>query len=892
MITYLQKQYLFSSTLLCLGFVLASHSAIAQGLPDESRVTVEFVDIPIDSALILLSAQSGVGISFDPRIIPQENQVSLAANRLMLGLALDNVFVNTDLEYKIVGNQIVVKEEAAPIPVVKYVNISGYFEDVESGERLVYANVADPLGLHGNASNEFGYYSLSLPVGSYELQYSYVGYEEMIIPVNLSRDTVIDVHLQPSTYLNEVVILGEVPKVSKYTEDFTQMPIEVLNGMASLAGEPDIIRMAQSRSGVSSQVDGFGGLQVRGGTADQNLILLDGVPVYNTGHALGLFSIFNSSAIKSAKLIKGGFPARYGGRLSSVLDVRTKEGNKKEIHGDASISPLMIKGTIEGPIVEGKGSFLFSARRTIVDPWLKPLSRYQFERNNEDGQINFFFYDINAKVNFEIGSKNQVFLSLYTGKDKYANTVTGSLDTNQGIIEELDETDVSWGNNIGTLRWTSNFSKKLFGHASFSLTGFQFDNFDFTRTITRRNNIEVAKGYTSRLFSSDIEDAILAYDLDWYASPNLYIKGGFNLTTHQLIPGSDLSSTIDDNLNSQDLITIEDIKSQGAFDDFEGKELRLYIENEVRFGRQFSANIGAHFSSINVDNNTYRNLQPRLSAQWKFNDKYRVKFGYSVMDQYFHLLSSAGFGLPSDVWLPSTDIIPPERSRQFSISAEGEVYKDIVLRVAAFDKRFSNVTGFAQGASLDISGNTDWQVDVPIGNGTARGVELEIEKRVGRVKGWISYTLSESYRSFEDINDGRPFRASNDRKHLLNIMTLTRINDNMELSLGWTYGSSLPATVPASTDPIVIDGQFIWVPIVPAINNVELPPYHKLDLGFNLYNKYDWGSQKISFGVYNAYARKNPYYIDVVFDESGGNYNNEQISILPFIPYVSLGVSF
>jgi len=262
------------------------------------------------------------------------------------------------------------------------------------------------------------------------------------------------------------------------------------------------------------------------------------------------------------------------------------------------------------------------------------------------------------------------------------------------------------------------------------------------------------------------------------------------------------------------------------------------------------------------------------------------------MDQYFHLLSSAGLGLPSDVWLPSTDIIPPERSRQFSIAAEGEVVDNIIVRIAAYDKTLYNITGFAQGASLDVSGNTDWQVDVPIGDGKARGIELEVEKRVGRVKGWISYTLSESNRSFDQINGGRPFRSSNDRKHLFNIITLTSINDNMELSLGWTYGSSLPATVPASTDPIIVDGKFIWVPIVPAINNVELPPYHKLDLGFNIYNKYDWGSQKISFGVYNAYARKNPYYIDVVFDESGGNYNNEQISILPFIPYVSFGVSF
>ncbi len=880
-------------TVVLIGVFLFNTDAaiLAQGQPDETRVTVDFANIPLDSALLVLSAKSGVGISFDPRIIPEAKRVSLSANRLMLGLALDNVFVNTEIYYKIVGNQIIV-EKTAPPPVSKLVTVSGYLYDKASGEKLVYANIANSTATYGISSNEFGYYSMTFPVGNYELNYSYVGYESVDVYANLFQDTIINVLLTSSTYLNEVFILGSVPKVSKKTEDFTTMPIELLNGITSLGGEPDIIRMAQMRAGVSSQVDGFGGLQVRGGGVDQNLVLLDGVPVYNTGHALGLFSIFNSSAIKSAKLIKGGFPARYGGRLSSIFDVRTKEGNNQELHGNVSISPLMIKGTIEGPIVKGKSSFLFSARRTIIDPWLKPLSRYQFERNNEDGQINFFFYDINAKVNFQLDDKNQIFLSLYNGKDRYANQVSGTLDTDAGNIDEFDQTDVTWGNQIATLRWTSNFTKKLFGHASASITGFDFDNFNFNRTIIRDGAEPLSKGYTSRLFSSDIRDFILGYDLDWFASSNYYVKAGFNYTNHKLTPGSDFSTTRDNLLDENDLITIQDVKDRGAFESFTGSEIRAYVENEIRIGHQLSANLGLHFSSITVANNSYVKLQPRISAKWKFNEKYSFKVGYSKMDQYFHLLSSAGLGLPSDVWLPSTDVIPPEESEQFSISFDAEIAKEFSLKVSAYDKTYNNITGFAQGASLDISGNVDWQSDVPIGKGYARGIEIELEKRVGRIRGWIAYTHAKSMRSFEDIERGREFRARNDRRHLFNIMTLTQLNDNLELSVGWTYGSSLPATVPASTDPIVIDGQFIWVPIVPTINNVDLPPYHKMDVGVNLYNKYSWGSQKLSFGVYNVYARKNPYYIDVVFDETGGTYNNEQISILPFIPYIGLGLSF
>ena len=736
-------------------------------------------------------------------------------------------------------------------------------------------------------------FSLTLPIGEYEIQFSYVGYELQTMYLVLEQDSIINVHLQASTHLNEVVIMGEVPKMSRYTEDYDQMPIEFLGGLASLAGEPDIIRMAQMRSGVSSQVDGFGGLNVRGGSTDQNLILLDGVPVYNTGHALGLFSIFNSSVIKSANLIKGGFPSRYGGRLSSVMDVRIKEGNNQQLGGDVAISPLMAKATLEGPIVKGKSSFLLSARRTIVDPWLKPLSRYQFERNDEDGQINFFFYDINGKINFQLGDKNQLYLSAYIGKDRYANQVTGTLLTDSGMnIEEYDQSDVTWGNSIATLRWTTNFNKKMFGHASLSYTAFNFDNFDFSRTIFDPGSTDSSIGYSSRLFSSDIEDYIAAYDLDWYINAKYYLRIGINYTRHKMIPGSDFSATRDDLLDDNNLITINSIKENRTFEPFKGNELRAYVENEVRIGRHFSANIGGHFSSIGVGGSNYVSLQPRLSAQYKI-DRFSLKVGYSEMDQYFHLLSSGGLGLPSDVWLPSTDVISPERSRQFSLSVETPVLRNLVVRLSAFDKKYQNITGNAEGSSLDIRGNIDWQSNIPIGEGSSKGLEFELEKRKGRIKGWISYTLSKSENTFENLYNGVSFRTNNDRRHLVNVISLTQLNDNMEFSLGWTYGSSLVTTVPSSTRPIEINGQIIFVPINPSQpGNLPLPSYHKLDIGINLYNKYNWGSQKVSIGAYNVYARKNPFYVDLVLDPSGKRYLLEKISILPFIPYVSLGLSF
>ena len=879
--------------LVCIGNFGNMSTLSAQITPDERRVTVEFAEIPLDSALLLLSARSGVGISFDPNIIPPGKKVSLAANRLMLGLALDNVFVRSDLFYKIVGNMLIIKRRI-PTPGKDKITINGHLFDSKTGEGLVYANIATSDAQYGNSTNEYGYYSLTFPRGAYMIQFSYVGYEQQTIYADLKNDTIINVNLEARSYLNEVVILGEIPKASKLTEDYDQMPIELLGGIPSLAGEPDLIRMAQMRSGVSSQVDGFGGLLVRGGSTDQNLILLDGVPVYNSGHALGLFSVFNSSVIKSANLIKGGFPARFGGRLSSVMDVRIKEGNNQRISGDVAISPLMSKATLEGPISKGRSSYLISARRTIVDPWLKPLSRYQFERNNEEGQINFFFYDLNGKVNFQIGEKNQIYLSAYVGKDRYANEVMGSFETSSGkTVEELDQSDVVWGNSIGTLRWTSIFNKKMFGHASLSYTRFDFDNFKFNRTIFDPGAPTTSLGYLSRLFSSDIEDYIASYDLDWYISSNYYLRLGINYTRHKMIPGSDFSTTRDDLLDQDNLITIQNIKDNRDFEPFRGNELRAYLENEIRIGRKFSANVGAHFSSINVGGTVYKSLQPRISAQFRLDDRFNLKVGYSEMDQYFHLLSSGGLGLPSDVWLPSTDVIPPEKSQQISISAEAKVTKDVVVTLSGFDKKFSNIIGNSEGAALDIRGSVDWQSEVPSGEGMSRGLEIEIEKRSGKVKGWISYTHSKSENAFPSLYNGQTYRTKNDRRHLFNIVSLTRINDNMEVSMGWTYGSSLVTTVPSSTRPIEIDGNIIYVPVNPSQpGNLQLPSYHKLDVGINLYNRYNWGSQKLSIGAYNVYSRKNPFYIDLVLNDEGTRYLFENISILPFIPYVSLGISF
>ncbi len=863
----------------------------AQQFPDEHIVTLDLVNVPVDSALLLLIKASGVNISYDPAILPQDRKVSLSANYLKLGLALDNVFVRTNLIYKIIGDQLVIVERYIP-PPSELVTLSGRIMDAKTGELLVNASVVTDDYKYAELSNEYGYYSVSVPRNvTYHLSYSYLGYnkiEKSITPVD---DVHLDIHLESNNLLNEIVIVSSTPKISKSSEQFDAIPLDLLSGLPGLAGETDVLRLAQMKAGVTSQADGFGGMMVRGGSVDQNLILFDGVPIYNTGHALGLFSIFNSSAIKSARLIKGGIPARFGGRLSSVFDVHTKEGNNQKMAGELSVSPLMAKAIIEGPFQKGKSSFFLTARRTIIDPWLKPLSKYQLERNNEKGSINLYFYDINVKVNFKLGNRDHLFLSAYMGKDVYENEVESRTELGLGRIrEDFDLIDLNWGNQMATIRWTHEFGSKLFGFANLSLTNYRYESYDFDRTRINPEEADKSVSYSSRLYLSDISDRIGSYQLHWFQGKHYFLRLGASYTDHQLSPGLDISNNVERQLDENDFLSKQSILGNTQYRRFGGSEMRFFVENEIRIGRRLVVNIGAHLSFIEAQDTTFTSLQPRFSAKIGIAKGMTLKIGYTEMDQFFHLLSSGGLGLPNDVWLPSTKSLPPERSRQFSGSLEQRLGQNWILTLRGYKKYYDSVIGFVSGSPFDIREGVDWEGQIPIGTGSASGLEFELQRSGGPISGWLSYTYGNSNRTFKEINNGLPFRAGADRRHILNINLLSQLNKNMDFGLSWTYATPTPVTLPSSQRPVVIDDEIFFFPVYDEVHNGELPAYHKLDANINIYNTYDWGSQKLSFGVYNAYGRRNPYYIDLVREDVG--LGLEQISLIPFLPYVSLAISF
>jgi hypothetical protein len=866
--------------------------AFAQQLPDEVDLDITFSEVSLDSALLLLSTKSGVNITYDPQILPAQIRPSVSTTRMKLGLLLDNVLLNTGLVYRIVGNQLIIIRD----PYLKSKNeitVNGYVQDAISGERLVFASVYTGNLSKGVISNEYGFYSITLPKGEQFLHFSYLGYSKEVLIFDLTKDTALTVELMPDNELNEVVIIEQVPQKYKQVQDTDELPVEMLLGMSSLMGEPDLFHMNLLRAGINAGADGLGGFSVRGGNPDQNLVLMDGVPVYNTGHALGLFSVFNGSVIKSANLIKGGFTSRYGGRLSSVMDVRIKEGNNRKMQGDFAISPLIARASLEGPIKKGRSSFLVSGRRTIVDPWLRPLSKYQFEVNDESGEINFLFYDVNTKLNFYIGTKDEIYVSGYTGKDTYDNEVLAVVQETDGLrVEDMDMTSWNWGNNIATVRWNHIYSRKVFSHLSLSYSNFTFENFDFNRSVLNPGEPASQLSYGAKVFDSDISNIIGSLDFDYFMSPSFFFKWGINMTSHKITPGISFSTTEDDLLNSNGMLSPNDLRIFSNRSVYDGREIRGFIENEVTLGKILTANLGLHVSLITASGRTYRFFQPRLALQFNLTDRIRLYANYSEMDQYLHLLSTSGLGLPNDVWIPSTDEIAPQQSTQFSTSLSLRVGESSNISFSGYYKEMSSLRGFTEGNLFAINDEIEWEETIPEGNGTSRGLEVELEKRTGRFKGWMNYTYSRATRTFDQINNGVTFFSRYDRRHSVKMSTIFQFNENLEMSVSWMYATGNPFTVPSEVGPVPVDNGFDVVAYYNSINNIRLPDFHRLDFAVNLYTAYSWGKQKVSFGAYNTYNRNNPFFLDLVSEPAAQSFGVESVSILPIVPFVSIGLAF
>lgn len=780
------------------------------------------------------------------------------------------------------------------------VTLSGYITDINTGEGLIGASVVDLRSGKGTVTNTYGFYSLTMEGDSAFVAASYIGYKTQILPLFLSDDKTIDIKLDDQTTLETVEIVAEKSeKIEEKTEMSTiSVPVKQLKRIPALLGETDILKAIQLLPGVQSGGEGQSGFYVRGGSQDQNLILLDGTPVYNASHLFGFFSVFNADAIKDVTLIKGGFPARYGGRLSSVLDITMKEGNNQEFKANGSIGIISSKLTLEGPIVKDKGSYIISGRRTYVDILARPFIALAFaSEGGTSGSFGYYFYDLNAKVNWKFNSKDRVYLSAYSGDDLFYTRLKESYSENDFRSDSEIDLGLGWGNLTSTFRWNHLYTDKLFSNLSLTYSKYNFGTRNGFSEESFLNDVQDSKSEVSFGYDSGIRDWALKMDFDYIPASNHFIRFGANATLHDFYPGeNEIYFEFEEDGDNFLLDTIfgqEDVRAIESY---------LYVEDDIQITERLKANVGIHYSNFAVRNKTFQSFQPRISARYLFPQSISLKASFATMQQNIQYLTNENLGLPWDQWLPTTDQVVPQTSWQAAAGLAKTFNNQYEVSIEGYYKYMNNVTSYREGASVFQS--TDWQNQVTQGEGRSYGVELFLQKKTGRLSGWLGYTLSWSERRFDDKNFGNWYPFVFDRRHDLSIVAVYDITDRWSMSAAFVYGTGNAFTFPNSQYFIIEDfGDFFYPQSVDAINernNYRMNPYHRADVNFD----YTWGKKrwkhKISFGAYNMYNRKNPFFInpetefeyDPVTGESTSRNVLVQYSLFRLIPSLAYSFSF
>lgn len=759
--------------------------------------------------------------------------------------------------------------------------ISGYVRDGATGESLPGVAVVHPASGQGTTTNTYGFYSLTLAASpdSVRLLVSALGYERQRLAQKADHSFTHDFRLKTSSAeLAGVEVVGSrEEKIAESTRMGTiNIPVSQIKLLPALFGETDVLKVLQLLPGVQAGGEGSSGLYVRGGSPDQNLMLLDGTPIYNASHLFGFFSVFNADAIKNVELIKGGFPARYGGRLSSVVDITMKEGNMQKLHGEGAIGLIASRLTVEGPIKKDTASFIFSARRTYIDILARPLIQSQ-----TDGvTAGYYFYDLNGKLNWKVSSRDRLYLSGYMGYDKfYADDETTS--DNGSYFKQTSA--LGWGNRTAALRWNHVVNDRLFMNTHLTYTRYQFDvgvaqEDRFTDSNGQRRDEKYSLNYLS-----NIQDVSVKSDFDYVPNPNHYIRFGGQYIRHQFRPGA--------------------LQTEGSTDPAQNKatgrrigadEASLYAEDDVKLTDRLKVNVGLRVNNFLVDKKLYPSLEPRLAARFLLTEDWALKAAYARTTQYVHLLTNSGIGLPTDLWVPATAKIKPQTAQQFSLGAARNLRfggEDFELSMETYYKPMQNLIEFREGA--DFVGTTDdnYETKITSGQGWAYGAELFLQKKTGKTTGWIGYTLAWSNRRFAELNQGQLYPYKYDRRHDFKLVVIHEFSPTLTLSGTFVYGTGNAVTLsqgryslgPSSGPPFEDYG---------SRNSYRMAAYHRLDLDLSHTKKKRWGEVVNSISVYNAYNRKNPYFIYLGRAQGSNELSYRQVSLFPFLPSFSKSFRF
>ena len=751
--------------------------------------------------------------------------------------------------------------------------LSGVVRDA-SGTTLPGASVAVPtLGL-GTATEANGSYSLSLPAGPQVVVVSFVGYVSQTLDIRLARNQKHNFVLVTNrNELGEVVIQGQQSLKEKLTT--TQMSVEHLSIreaklLPALFGEVDILKTLQLKPGVQSGGEGTSGLFVRGGSSDQNLVLLDNALVYNPNHLFGLFSVFNSDAVQSVDLYKAGFPAQFGGRLSSVVDVKMREGDRQKYVVSGGLGLISSRLSFEGPINKGKGSFIVSGRRTYFDIFTRALNRANEGKEDYSPIPDYYFYDFNAKANYTLGEKDNLYLTGYLGRDIFGFTSPNGF-----------QSKFSWGNTLGVLRWQHTFSPKLTVNTAASVTNYKYN---------LNNGVDQ--------FSFELGSTILDYtgrtDFTYVPNDQHTIQFGALITHHNFGVGRLQRSSQDNSVNF------------GADVNYTGQEGGVYASDNFKVSDKLQLEGGLRLSGFRSSPDIFGGVEPRASARYSLTDKISLKGSYALMYQYVHLVSNSGASLPTDIWYPSRLSVKPERSQQVSTGVSFLLGGGkFLLTDEVYYKWAKNVIDFKDGAQIFANNNLDGEF--LFGRSWAYGNELYLEKKEGKTTGWIGYTLAWTQRNFpaqlgtSGINGGKDFFPNYDRRHNLTVVVLHKLNRRIDLTASFVYTSGAPTTLPQGRFALqdIYQGGIQAIPIYPDRNTYRLIPYHRLDLGmvYKLRPSRIGGDRDLTFSIYNAYNRRNAYFIyfeqlkDKATDKVTG-YRARQVSLFPIIPSVTYNFRF
>lgn len=851
--------------LMCV--VLLTASLHAQN--KEARLNINIRNATLESFVKQLENATGFSFIYGEEV-KLSRRITLDAKQQTISEILQQAFKNEPIKFEISGKHILLHKRPMPQKSVsRKFTISGYVTDGTSSETLIGANIFESRRSTGTATNPFGFYTLTLPEGETELSFSYLGYESRHSHFELTKDTLLNIRLNSNNQLAEVVVLSDKREagIESTAMGAHEIPMAQIKNTPSILGEADLLKTIQLMPGVQAGMEGFAGMYVRGGGPDQNLVLLDGIPVYNADHLLGVFSIFTPEAVKNTTLFKSSFPARYGGRLSSIVDVRTNDGDMHRYHGTLSIGLLTDKLHLEGPIWKGRTSFSLSAR-AIPTVFFKNLI-VDKDADYAD-KYNYYFYDINAKVNHKFSDRSRVFLGFYNGKDHYhfesssTNTYINSPSNKNG---NRDKSNLNWGNTIGYARWNYVFNNRLFSNTTVSYNRYRMSlNQDMEDTDIYQDKIYNRYKYFSE-FVSGIRDWSLRMDFDYTPMPQHHIKFGAEYIHHTFLPGVSTSKMQD---IEQGAIQEDTVYNTSSSREMRGQEVSLYAEDNFNLNSRLSVNAGVRASLFHTQGKSYFSVQPRLSARYDIGRGFSAKASYTRMAQYVHLLSSTPFSMPTDLWVPITKNIRPMHANQYSLGGYYTGLAGWEFSIEGYYKQMNNILEYQDGVTF-FGTSTNWEEKVDMGEGRSMGLEVMAQKTLGKTTGWIAYTLSKTDHRFKDgsINQGKWFPYKYDRRHSISLSLNHKFSERIDVGASWIFNTGGCITVPERQTIIIKpDGSVEEAGYISQRNNYRLPVNHRLNLGINFNKKTKHGMRTWNISIYNAYNAMNP---NLVYSERKDN---------------------